>query len=459
MNRLLAIVQDQLGKVDWTNKNLYINAATAIVAIGGALLGQQWISDNPQAAAGVGAAIAIANVYLHAIAGPKAAAILLALLMAGSASAQLIPADREARIRKVMPQFASDEINAVAHDGTLLLYTEAEMPKAYQFNGTAHSPYYRISANPDPTGNANEFPWAEAAGTDHTENLEAVRFVWLPKQANGHPWPVTFRREKLATKFSDEPPSVTWTFPRGTIVGEVFTIRSPSGKDYAFEVRTRTKFEEGWRMEVYRPFETARDLAKRLRELGHAELASSVDKPLAGSQIVLRNPHPTKVVSEVASWQALPKMPAPVVESLLAGAKFRECSDLPWNRGNGQEQHAPAVRPDDSFNIVPANYEGAVVPVSAASCVRCHANTLHMAEEFAPNIGRAAFSVADRHREWYGRVRGSDGIFSFHPFEPSSISGNGGAIPVRYRQSLLNAGIIAPHDPRKHPTDRYRRSA
>lgn len=389
---------------------------------------------------------------------PELAMTAMVLLsMAGFANSQLIPEEKLARIRQIVPQFASEEIDTVAHDESALWYDEQSMPKAYQFNGTAHSPAYNIAANPDPHGSANaEFPWAEAAGTDNAENLEAVRFVWLPS-VDGRRLPIVYYRQRLATKFSDEPPSVAWTFPRGTVVGELFTIRSPSGKDFAFEVRTRTKFADGWRMEVYRPYPTSYSLARRLRELGEVSLATQVAKPLAGSLVSMRNPHPKRVVSEEANWQALPKMPAELVEKLLHNATFHECSHTAWNYAGDKEQHAPAVRNDDTFNIVPAGYTGAVVPVTDNSCVRCHETTLKHAEEFAPNIGRAAFSVADTHREWYGRVRGSDAIFSFHPFEPSCISGNGGAIPVRYRQALLTAGIIAPYDSKKHPAERYRR--
>lgn len=60
-------------QIDWTNANIWINAGTAAVAIGGALLGQSWIASNPQAAAGIGALVAVVNALLHAYAGPRSA--------------------------------------------------------------------------------------------------------------------------------------------------------------------------------------------------------------------------------------------------------------------------------------------------------------------------------------------------------------------------------------------------
>ena len=59
-------------KIDFKNPNIWIIAGTAIVAISGALLGQEWIAKNPQAAAALGAVIAAVNALLHAWAGPRA---------------------------------------------------------------------------------------------------------------------------------------------------------------------------------------------------------------------------------------------------------------------------------------------------------------------------------------------------------------------------------------------------
>lgn len=446
------------------SRTFWLNAVTTLIAVVTVISGSEWVKDYPGTATGLLFAVAVLNVILRFLTDTPISVkvVILASLVtlsAGPVSAQLMPADREARIRQVMPDFASEEFNSVAHDESLLLYTEAEMPKAYQLTlhpefgapyTRLHSPYQNIAANPDPTSNANhELPWNEAAGTDRVENLEAVRFLWLPIREDGKRWPVAVARQTIG----NDPGTTTWTFPRGSVVGEMFTLRSPSGRDYPFEVRTRTKFEDGWRMEVYRPYPTNYSLARRLRELGEQELAAKVAKPLAGVPIALRNPHPKRVIDEHAHWQALPKMPVELVEKLLKDATFHECSHTAWNYSNGQEQHAPAVAADDKFNIVPARYEGAVIPVSDASCVRCHQTTLHPAEEFAPNRSIPAYSLDSPYREWYGRVRGSDHVFSFHPFEPNGI-GNGS---VRYRQSLLTAGIIAPYDAKKHPAERYRR--
>lgn len=58
-------------------------------------------------------------------------------------------------------------------------------------------------------------------------------------------------------------------------------------------------------------------------------------------------------------------------------------------------------------------------------------------------------------RGWYGRVRGNDAIFSFHPIEPSSISYNGADQQVRFRQSFVHAGMIEKFNITKHREDFY----
>lgn len=65
------------------------------------------------------------------------------------------------------------------------------------------------------------------------------------------------------------------------------------------------------------------------------------------------------------------------------------------------------------------------------------------ARSFSPNV------------EWYGNTRGSDGIFSFHPFASESISHNGTQLPVSFRPSLIKAGLLEKFHSERHPADLY----
>ena len=72
-------------------------------------------------------------------------------------------------------------------DDPFILYTDREMPKAYQFwNGQmpgVHRASYNISANgSEPFGNGNrEFPWGTPAGTHRAKNVWTFRFLRLPR--------------------------------------------------------------------------------------------------------------------------------------------------------------------------------------------------------------------------------------------------------------------------------------
>ena len=86
---------------------------------------------------------------------------------------------REAVFRACFPQVNDPELEEILNDPELVIYSDAEMPKAYQFFDGAfpgvHSVNYNISANgSEPFGNGNrEFPWSAPAGT-HRCALERI---------------------------------------------------------------------------------------------------------------------------------------------------------------------------------------------------------------------------------------------------------------------------------------------
>jgi hypothetical protein len=75
--------------------------------------------------------------------------------------------------------------------------------------------------------------------------------------------------------------------------------------------------------------------------------------------------------------------------------------------------------------------------------MRCHETVNHNVQEFEPG------------RDWYGRIRGSDGIFSFHPFSRGSISFNGSPVSVSMNSELRAAGLLERFDADKHPNSIY----
>jgi hypothetical protein len=327
-----------------------------------------------------------------------------------------------------LPDTTDDWFNALK-DKDLIFYNESAMPMAYQNGGGIHDPFYNISASKpaEPYGNGNfEFPWGKPAGLRLSKNSRSFKFVYIPPDQSIWYWWVQQGGETV----------YKWQYPQGTVFGEVLLVADPKGYEYAFEVRTRLRGEEEWKVNVYRPFGTPAELANRVKELvpdweNDPALVKLVDGVPADDDgnFHLYNPHPKVIFNRVALTQTLPPIDHGLVRRLLTETKFRSVLGLEWSRGkDGVDCHAPTT--EASFHIVPKGYEGHYLEVSTKKCMTCHDSTGKHVTEFQMN------------RDWYGRVRGSDGIFSFHIFDPGCISGNGFNVQVRFRQDLVDAGLL-----------------
>lgn len=325
---------------------------------------------------------------------------------------RLVSAERHEILASHIPDSSDGVLAGLRKDPRLVIYTEREMPKAYQdFAGGLpgiHSPSYNISADKprELYGNPNvEFPWGGPAGTELVpdEHFSTFKFLLLPKGKSVH-----ITRKYLA---GDSRPSYTWTFPEGAAVGEVLQLYH-KGVYHTFEVRLRTKSEGRWRVAAYRPFE-------------------SLDKfkafCAANNETLTTEPRRVRQSHQLFEGDVETTLLGAVSEGLVKKALSRTFVNV-----HGREWSAGAYAPttDEAFHIVPRKFQAATVEVSAKSCMKCHESTLKHASDF------------DFRRDWYGRVRGSDGIFSFHPFDPSCISYSGIYQGETIRKSFLDAGIV-----------------
>jgi hypothetical protein len=127
---------------------------------------------------------------------------------------------------------------------------------------------------------------------------------------------------------------------------------------------------------------------------------------------------------------------------LLTQTVFRSALGEVWRRSpGGVRVCAPTTEAE--FHIVPAKYDAGFVDADSISCMRCHDTVGRHVRDFQPA------------RDWYGRVRGSDAIFSFHPFCPTCISSNGFGQKVTLRPELIKAGLLSQYDPDRHPEHLY----
>jgi len=365
---------------------------------------------------------------------------------------------KDARLREHLPKVLNDGLKDIFKDERLLLYTETEMPRAYQdWDGALqgiHSAYYNISADrSEPFGNANrEFPWGHPAGTHRTSGLKTFRFLWLPKDGEGKTLPVVW-----FPKFyrGDNSSGYGWTFPVGAIVGEVLMLPSPNYDYYCtFEVRLRIREKGDWAVDVYRPYSSAEDLAKRITELrpnwkDSEKLTHVINSLLEKKNLTvdrLVDFHPRRSFDETMGEDYLPSIEdEKLVVELLTKTPFQSVLGKPWRYGkNNKWTAAPTTSAD--FHIVPANYDAGFVEVDRESCIRCH-------ETVGMHVRDFQFG-----RDWYGRVRGSDGIFSFHPFHPAYISGNGSGGRPLMRGDMIEGGVLARYNQRIHPVKYYNKA-
>lgn len=370
---------------------------------------------------------------------------------------RLMSAKKDQQLRALFPRVNSPEVQKLLDDPRLLLYTEEEMPKAYQdWDGAlpgVHSASYNISANgSEPFGNGNrEFPWGDAGGTHRSPNVSTIRFLWLPLDEEGKTLPVTWYRKHLR---GDVSMGYAWTFPVGAVLGELLLMDRPDGGRAAFELRLRTREIQEWDVDVFRPFARAQYLAERIEELrpewqqnkNLTQVMKHLTEPRERPVATLSTRHPAKTVfTQRMGMDTLPEIEDQgLVTELLTTTIFQSASGENWFEGlNGERTLAPTT--EASYHIVPAKYDAGFIDVDRISCMRCHDSVNQHVRDFEP------------FRDWYGRIRGADGIFSFHPFDPGTISWNGFSRHPSMRQELVNAGVIAPYNAEKHPKSIYQR--
>lgn len=338
---------------------------------------------------------------------------IIPIICSADENFKLISKERHEILSSHIPDSKDGILQKIRNDKRLLIYTEKEMPKAYQdWNAGAlhgiHSPSYNISAAKpkEKFGNPNvEFPWGKPAGTElvSDDNISSFKFLLLPRNES-----IKITRKYLA---GDSRPSYTWEFPKGTIIGEVLQHYYEDNY-YTFEVRIRKKDDNEWKSNAYRPFATLKEFANFCKENKHDLYYH--DKQVQQSHQVFKGDVVTTSLEEI---------PLSLVKKSLK-QDFVNVLGQEWHN----DAHAPTT--DAKFHIVPKNYQAATIAVSSNSCMRCHETTLKHASELEP------------FRDWYGRVRGSDGIFSFHPFDPSCISHTGIYQGVEIRKSLIDNGVV-----------------
>jgi hypothetical protein len=142
-----------------------------------------------------------------------------------------------------------------------------------------------------------------------------------------------------------------------------------------------------------------------------------------------------------AGVETLPRLGEDLAAELLDSTPFKSALGAAWRRTGETTVFAPHA--DEPFSIVPPNYHGTFLGTDTDSCKNCHEHTLKHVDQF------------DAQRDWYGYIRGSDQIFTWHPIEPSAISRSGAPQQVRLRRAFVEGGVLEQYDRQRHPESRY----
>lgn len=331
----------------------------------------------------------------------------------------LMPEARLATIKAALPLILDHKLAAVLHSPQTLWYDETVMKRSYQDSVGASSndkwpdlvaaSETIIGGLHDRTNKRWQFPFAVTAGTDETNNLQVENFVYFP-QSGGQVPTMTITKVHL----NDNRPEWRWTYPVGTVFGEVLFIKD-GGNLLPMEIRTRTRYPAGWSMNAWRPFPRATDLARAIQQL---RPNWSSQPNLRGMVEFLENEttlKPARLAAKAALapifqqdgyLDVLPDFgDDELVRELLTTTVFRSSYGVWWKANGSQRTFAASTK--SRLSIVPTNYTAGVIEVTDESCLRCHKETNRLVSEFYGAL------------YLYGELWGMDGIFSFHPYDES----------------------------------------
>lgn len=251
-------------------------------------------------------------------------------------------------------------------------------PELWSVRYTAYLPEYH----------ANDlFPWDRTMGlnTASKDNYKTINAIQYPR-VNGERLPVLVMGLERPVK---------WIFPVGTRVAEIVMVHFEN-RYWIQEIRMRTKAQDSthWEVDVFRPVATREEFVR----------LAGIPEYVPGKKFFdLRNAHEEEVVRLEGLVERLPNVPTETVKRLLS-RPFRSVVDenaMAWS---------PAA--DQDFHILPKDYSfGLIGGVDATTCSTCHRQTMAYVGNLVPRE-----PALKRNPERTGSIRGSDGIFTFHPW-------------------------------------------
>lgn len=299
------------------------------------------------------------------------------------------------------------------------------------------------------------FPFGRGiGGAARTDNF-VVDFWHVPREA-GAILPVVWWQRDPNTYTH----RVEWMFPAGTVLGEIL-FQIDDGTWYPFEIRVRIRELDRWRVDVYRPFPRAEDLAAALDAAAEANPAWRT-ADVAALAAHARDSGTLRAASLGATHFAaafprlsgaedvLPPLADPaILQALLMEVPFRSAKGIPWKQSGNLITHAATT--DAGFHIVPRDYDGGFLEVSDEACRACHQDAGRPFRDYYDNV------LA------YGELWGEDESFTWHPFDAGNFVDADGDVRNfnhdnrRIRPDFTAGGVIVAYEPSRHPQTTWKK--
>jgi hypothetical protein len=264
--------------------------------------------------------------------------------------------------------------------------TYTERPAAWGIYSTDVNP--QLNANGD-------FPWESTFGLNIAhrngklgEIYDVINFFALPEGVDGKLVPIAV--------LADERP-IKWLPPAGTVFGEILLVHYQN-KIYIQEIRTRRLNDDytTWQVRVYRPVQN------RAEFTALTGIAYEPQKRF----MHFRNPEEDKVFEVSGTVERLPNVAAEQTIRMLS-RPFQDVTDSGWS---------PAA--DQDFAILPKDYSlGVLGQPDSKVCASCHNQTGIGVNGLTPREKLIQSKPLEN-----GNIRGSGGIFTWHPFASESVS-------------------------------------
>jgi len=299
-----------------------------------------------------------------------------------------------------LPKTSDERLAKVLTSPSTVFY---KIPRYYQLKSSRYQGVFEAHYLRDHNANL-DFPWDNTFGINGFEHTyTSVNFLFLP----GEPVAV----------IKSHP--VKWIFPTGAIVGELLLVDRPGGKGrIAYEIRTREKTATSWKINVYRPVANREEFMELM----------GVQYTPKYKFLKIENPENDKVFVASGNVEILPKLNEVQVDFLLS-LPFKDVTEDQWTPCS-----------NDLYSLFPKDYKLGLIDMDDSRCQSCHAQTQVSVDRLIPGE-----KIIYEHPNLTGRIRGSDGIFSWNPYGKVYKDGT-----YEFRKQEFENGRIAFYDPEIH---------